>query len=216
LKRSGVDIIVDHTGPGRPVVLTRRQLRDARLLREGGYSYREIARRLGVSSSTVRRALVGITKFERWAEDYNGGGKVVWMETHDADPHARALADRHYSRKTRGATHFCGPGEKMVLITPDYRALFVWRKNRVRWDGQEGVECTIFRNEGAHISSELIKEAVRLAKKRWPGARLFTYVWPSAIKSTDPGFCFKRAGWRVVGWNRGKRRKLLLLEALDD
>lgn len=138
----------------------------------------------------------------------------LWIVTSDADPDARALADRHYSRKTRGAKFFCGPGEKLVLITPEKNALFVWRKNKYRQDGQNGVECTIFRNESPYLSSELIKEAVKMARKKWGNVRLFTYVNPRAIKSTDPGHCFKRAGWKVVGKN--KRKNLILLEAPAD
>jgi hypothetical protein len=137
--------------------------------------------------------------------------KVIWTVTHDANPEARKLADNHYSRKTKGATFFCGPGEKLVLITPDKRALFVWRRNKYRQDGQKGVECSLFRNEGTYLSSKLIKQAVKMAREKWVAARLFTYVNPSAIKSTDPGHCFKRAGWRKIGTNHNG--KLVLLEA---
>jgi hypothetical protein len=140
--------------------------------------------------------------------------RTIWIITSDGDPEARALADRHYSRKTKGAKLFCGPGEKLVLITPEKNALFVWRKNKYRQDGQNGVECTIFRNESSYLSSELIKEAVKIARKKWPGERLFTYVNPRAIKSTDPGHCFKQAGWKVIGKN--KRGNLILLEAPAD
>lgn len=213
LQAGGVDVIQDYSGQGRPVKFSRRDLKRMIELRGRGWSHEKIASKLGISTSAVSRALAGHTKFCRWGEDYNGGGREVWMITRDADPDARRLADNHYSRKTKGAPLFCGPGEKLVLISPDKKALFVWRKNRYRQDGQEGVECTLFRNEGAHISSELIREAVKLARRKWPGERLFTYVWPSALKSTNPGFCFLRAGWRVVGWNSGKRHKLLLLEA---
>jgi hypothetical protein len=96
-------------------------------------------------------------------------------------------------------------------MTPDKLALFVWRRNRYRWDGQKGVECTIFRNEGPHLSSELIGDAVELARMKWLDERLFTYVDPKAIKSTDPGHCFKMAGWRKAG--RNKSGRLVVLEA---
>lgn len=137
--------------------------------------------------------------------------RVIWEVTHEADPDGRKLADNHYSRKTKGAKSFVGPGEKLVLITPNKDALFVWRKNKYRQDGQKGVECSIFRNEGKWLSSKLIKQAVKFARGKWPGSRLFTYVNPGAIKSTDPGHCFKQAGWRKIGTNNSG--KLILLEA---
>jgi hypothetical protein len=212
--KRGVGVITDYSGRGRPVGFSRQALVEMRTMRENGFTYSEIAAAIGVSMQTVRRALNGSIKFIRWREDYyNDDAKVVWMETHDADPRARMIADRHYSRKTPGAKFFCGPGEKLILITPDYRALFVWRKNRIRWDGQHGVECTLFRNEGAGVSSELIQEAVRLARKRWPGERLFTYVRPSKVRSRSPGYCFLSAGWKIAGRNSGKKHRLLILEA---
>jgi hypothetical protein len=214
LFQKGIDVIYDYSKQGRPVKFSRRDLAKMISMREKGFTYKKIATMVGISSRSVMRALRGVTKFNRWSEDYDGGKeKVVWMVTHDANPDARRLADNHYSRKTKGARFFCGPGEKLVLITPEKKALFVWRRNKIRWDGQKGIECALFRNEGAGLSSNLIKEAVRLARKKWPGTRLFTYVRPNRIKSTDPGFCFKKAGWKVVGKNKKNYPKLLILEA---
>jgi hypothetical protein len=137
--------------------------------------------------------------------------ELNWIETKDGDSFARQLADRHYSRKTKGARLFVGPGEKLVMITPDYKALFVWRISRIRKDGQAGVECTIFRNEGNQLSSELIKEAVKRGRQRWPDEkRFFTYVKDSAVKGVNPGYCFKKAGWNYCG--RNKNGKLTILE----
>ena len=84
----------------------------------------------------------------------------------------------------------------MLLLTVDCRAVFAWVRQEHRDDGQEGVECTIFRNEGHLLSSELIREADELAFARWPGVRHFTYVNPAEISSQNPGACFLKAGWR--------------------
>lgn len=139
----------------------------------------------------------------------------TWVEVKDGNSSCRAIFDRHYSRKHyadgRRPKIFVGPGEKMVLMTPCARALFVWRKF-ISGDGQQGVNCAIFRNEGAGLSSDLIRAAMVLAWGRWPGERLFTYVNPRRVHSANPGFCFIKAGWRRCGitkWNR-----LLILEAL--
>ncbi len=75
-----------------------------------------------------------------------------------------------------------------------------------------GIECLIFRNEGPILSSTLIREADELAWARWPGERHFTYVWDAKVRSTNPGFCFKRAGWHPCGRNADGR--LTILEIL--
>lgn len=134
----------------------------------------------------------------------------IWCLSYDGNPYARILADRHYSRKTKGAKLFCGPGEKMVLMTADKKAVFVWRKCKYRLDKQQGIECTMFRNEGQELSSELIREACKWAWMRWPRQRLFTYVKDSAIKSTNPGYCFLKADWNKCG--RNKFGQLTILE----
>lgn len=101
----------------------------------------------------------------------------------------------------------------MVLLTADCKALFAWQKSTiVRRDGQAGIRCSIFRNEGPILSSVLIQEACELAWQRWPGQRLYTYIAPAKIASPNPGYCFKMAGWRTAGYN--KSGKLLILERL--
>jgi len=125
-----------------------------------------------------------------------------WVVTTDGDDTARAIFDRHYSRTRyadgRRPLLFVGPGEKLVLVRHDARALFVWRR------------FAVFRNEGAELSSQLIREADAMADARWPGERHYTYVAPRRIRSSNPGCCFKHAGWRACGvtkWN-----KLVVLE----
>jgi len=125
-----------------------------------------------------------------------------WYSVLDGDGVARDIYNRHYSRyhyaDGRKPKLFVGPGEKMVLLGQDSKALFVWRKF-INDDGQTGVNCAVFRNEGTHLSSELILEAEQLAWSRWPGERLYTYVNGTAVQSSNPGYCFIKAGWRKCG-----------------
>lgn len=104
----------------------------------------------------------------------------------------------------------------MVLLTPCARALFVWRqfitKDPTATAGD--VNCAIFRNEGAGMASDLIKAAMPLAWDRWGPRRLYTYVNPRRVRSSNPGCCFLRAGWRRCGVT--KTRRLLILEALPE
>lgn len=126
----------------------------------------------------------------------------LWLPSKDGDARAREIFNRHYSRRFyadgRHPKLFVGPGEKMVLLTPLCDALFVWRKF-ISADGQTGVNCAIFRNESQYLSSQLILEACELAWQRWPGERLYTYINPRRIRSVNPGYCFKRAGWEISG-----------------
>ena len=132
----------------------------------------------------------------------------TWITVRDGDSTARALFREHYSYKPyrdgRDPALFVGPSEKLVLLTPCARALFVWRRF-ISGDGQQGVNCAIFRNIGAGLSSALICAADTLAWQRWPGERHYTYVNTSKVASTNPGWCFMAAGWQRCGitkWNK--------------
>ena len=142
-----------------------------------------------------------------------------WIGVLNTDSRAVALYERHYSARPSVSTRtrlkhgISGPGELMTLITVTGDALFVWQNNLVdRYDHQNGVNCSVFRNEGPVLSSELVLEAVGLAWNRWPEERLFTYVWDEKIDSVNPGYCFKIAGWKTCGRNADKR--LTILEKL--
>lgn len=133
----------------------------------------------------------------------------TWRRVRDGHLPAFAMFKRHYSyhqyadgrrddQTYRNRNLFVGPGEKMILITPDKNGLFVWRKF-IDDSGQTGVNCAVFRNESGRIASEMIREAELLAHRRWPGERFYTYVNPSKVKGNCPGYCFRRAGWKRVG-----------------
>lgn len=139
-----------------------------------------------------------------------------WLASYRSDPRAAALYRRHYSAEKnakRGIRdlNFMGPGECMVLLSSDCLAVFAWQRNvgPPRLDRQDGVCCTIFRNEGPVLSSVLILEACDLAWARWPGERLFTYIWDAKVRSSNPGYCFLKAGWRRCGRNADGRLTLL-------
>lgn len=132
---------------------------------------------------------------------------MIWQVSHRADPRCCALADRHYSRQKPGSPQFVPPGRCLVLYacTPNGQA--VWATS---WPFAEYVKhawagawvCSIFRNEGAGLSSLLIEQAV--AATRWfygdpPELGFITFVLPSAVRSSNPGYCYQRAGWRKVG-----------------
>ena len=142
----------------------------------------------------------------------------TWLAVSRADPRAYGLYREHYSAakgarwRRRGNTNVTSAGETMVLLSQCGRALFVWLRcdPTMRLDGQLGVNCAVFRNTGAGLSSDLIREADDLARQRWPGERHFTYVDDTQIRSSNPGYCFLKAGWTKCG--RSKKRGLSILE----
>lgn len=135
----------------------------------------------------------------------------LWWLTKDGDKSCLALYRRHYSAAKayadgRERHQFVGPGESIVLRTAAADAMFVWRRYiDDTIPRQEGVECAVFRNEAPErwASSELIRQADAIADIAWPGARHYTKVRPSAVRSTNPGYCFLAAGWRRAGKTQG-------------
>ena len=135
----------------------------------------------------------------------HGMNEPLWWITKDGDDYCRELFDRHYSRRFyrdgRKPLLFCGPGEKLVLRTWEADALFVWRKFRDD-SGQTGINCAIFRNESKRRSSELVRQADAIADFCWPSERHYTYVDAEKVKSINPGYCFKVAGWTTCGMTK--------------
>lgn len=134
---------------------------------------------------------------------------TFWVQSHQGDPLGYAMYRRHYSSHKNPhpkQRQFVGPGEQLVLVGFFCQALFVWRKERpeFRRDGQVGVNCSVFRNESQHRSSDMIFEAMAAAWEKWPGERLFTMVDQKKTakrrgKRNEPGWCFLCAGWRRCG-----------------
>ena len=125
------------------------------------------------------------------------------IRTSPFDRECALLADRHYSRRTVGARQFAYSGRKLVLRDTCGLVLFVWMfpDPAMRMDGQTGYNNAIFRNESARQSSEIILEAERYAVEKWGPNRAYTYIDARKVQSRNPGYCFKVAGWKRVGYS---------------
>ncbi len=129
-----------------------------------------------------------------------------WTETHKGHPRLIELADRHYTRQKPGSNQACRPGVNLVLLASDGTAAWVtWRPipEVGRQDNLEAWECTIFRNEGPRLSSDLVREATALTFRRWgwpPRDGLITAVGIAQTKrrrskNSPVGKCYLEAGW---------------------
>jgi hypothetical protein len=133
----------------------------------------------------------------------------------------------HYSRRTPGAKTFTGCGAEIVLVTADENAVWAcvyqWTPARAgsgTTRGRTGTPDTnrrrifrnnMFRNLGPFLSSDLIRSALVRTREEWtiryggwPEERLRTEIEVSAVKSRNPGYCYKVAGWEKDRTVRGK------------
>lgn len=144
-----------------------------------------------------------------------------WCVTTRFDPAAARLADRHYSRESVGSPQFMPSGRALVLITSERDA--VWGTSwQVAGNGDlmavhdwpMAWNCSIFRNESPHLSSELIREAVAATRYQWgdpPNEGFVTFVDAAKVRhKRDPGRCYLRAGFHRVGTTRTGKIALLL------
>ena len=133
-----------------------------------------------------------------------------WHLADRADPQVVPIADRHYNRQKIGAPQFAPPGRCLVLKTQPIDAFWI-----TSWPFGEYVQhawagawvCSAFRNEGAYLSSELIREAVAATVWRWPEVPpqgFVTFVDRSKTRSKKhPGYCYRMAGWSEIGMTKG-------------
>jgi hypothetical protein len=142
---------------------------------------------------------------------------MKWVRTIKFDPACAALADRHYSRRTIGSPQFMPPGQTVVLKTLFDDAVFGWWRpdpasGIKAMNKRDGWTCTIFRNESEHLSSHLVLDAEDALRATGMGCGpdgFITYVFDKKVRSTNPGACFKRAGWRRTGRSADGKKTLL-------
>ncbi len=152
--------------------------------------------------------------------DLEGGKYGPWVLTHRFDKDVAQLLDRHYSRVKVGSPQVGRPGHNLILRNLDCTACWIsWRG--IRDDGLEDVwECTAYRSESSEmLSSEMINWAVYATICEWghrfPAKGMITYVDAKSVKSVNPGYCYKKAGFRQIGVSK-KRKLLLFYHALNE
>jgi hypothetical protein len=133
----------------------------------------------------------------------------------------------HYSRRTPGSRTFTRVGQEVVFVTERKDA--VWAVVRQRTPSAAGSGASrgrdgktdinprfvwrnmLFRNLGSSQSSALILDAVISTYSEWvlkygslPIEVLRTEIDPRRVRSTNPGYCYKRAGFHNHRSVRGK------------
>ena len=144
----------------------------------------------------------------------------MWGLSWRADPHARAIADRHYNRQAVGAAQFVPPGRCLVLARPHALWVTSWPFAQYVQHAWAGAwVCSAFRREAGDdaLASDLIRSAVAATRWRWPEVPplgMVTFVDPGKVRrKRDPGRCYMRAGFHRVGETAGG---LIALQLLPD
>lgn len=159
----------------------------------------------------------------------------AWTPTKKGDVRCRVLADRHYTRQSPGHPMWTRPGYNFVLHAADAKgeAVFCWWRPKreagsERGDKLHAVECTIFRNETALRSSDLIVDALlwlwsaearkELAHDAPQDLLILTGVSSEKTaarrsKRSRPGECFRRAGFVDFPHRKGRADCWLVLDS---
>lgn len=138
---------------------------------------------------------------------------MLWQISNRADPRARELADRHYSRQKPGTPQFVPPGRCLVLYAETSTGKAFWVTSwpfaqyvRHAWPG--AWVCSAFRNEGAGTASELIRQAVAATRACFgqaPALGMITFIDRKKVRPTmirgerTWGYTYRLAGFREVG-----------------
>jgi hypothetical protein len=141
----------------------------------------------------------------------------AWRISHRADQRAREIADRHYNRQKIGSPQFVPPGRCIVLWQPHAFWVTSWpfaEYVKHAWAG--AWVNSAFRNEGAGMSSELIRQAIAHTRSIWeaPPLGMVTFVDPKKVRhKRDLGRCYRKAGFSVAGETKGGLLALQMLPA---
>lgn len=143
----------------------------------------------------------------------------MWWPVTRYDARAATLADRHYSRRSRGSRQFMPPGRYVAFLEQGPLGFAVWTavlnlyRDELRWRN------TLYRNESGLLSSELVAWATLATYCEWlrvhgtlPSVPLRTEVHVEATSARrsarhEPGHCYRMAGWREVARVRRAKRK---------
>ena len=152
---------------------------------------------------------------------------MIWQKSNRFDSRAREIADRHYNRQKPGTPQFVPPGRCCVLYAETDTGRAFWVTSfpfaeyvRHAWAGDW--VCSAFRNEGAGIASEMIREAVAATRAHFgdpPPLGMITFIDTKKVKPTMVhgvkrwGLTYEKAGFHYVGKTKGGLLAFQLLPA---
>lgn len=142
---------------------------------------------------------------------------MIWQLSNRADPRAREIADRHYNRQKPGTPQFVPPGRCLVLYAETDTGQAFWVTSwpfaqYVKHDWAGAWVCSAFRNEGAGVASDMIREAVACTIAHFgnpPPLGMITFIDQRKVKPTMVhgvptwGRTYELAGFIPAGKTKG-------------
>jgi len=138
---------------------------------------------------------------------------LIWHQSNRADPKAREIADRHYNRQKPGTPQFVPPGRCCVFYAENESGKAFWvtiypfaKYVKHEWAG--AWMCSAFRNEGAGIASDMIRDAVAATRAFFgdpPPLGMITFIDTTKVRPTMRhgretwGLTYEKAGFRLIG-----------------
>lgn len=152
---------------------------------------------------------------------------MIWRKSHRADPFACDIADRHYNRQKIGSPQCAPPGSCCVFKAHTVTGRAFWITSapyaqyvKHAWPG--AWVCSAFRNEGAGIASQMIREALAASLYHYgeaPALGMVTFldrakVKPTKVRGEDVyGWTWLKAGFEHVGFTKGGLMAFQILPA---
>ncbi|HEX8781679.1 MAG TPA: hypothetical protein VF728_11000 [Nocardioides sp.] len=145
--------------------------------------------------------------------------ETPWSLSFRADRAAARIADRHYNRQSPGSPQFVPPGACLVLRAEQSVWVTSWPLAEYVKHAWAGAWInSLFRREGGDVqASDMIRFAVAHTRATWPAVPelgMVTFVDPDEVESTNPGYCYLKAGFKRVG--KTKDRKLIALQLVPE
>lgn len=138
-----------------------------------------------------------------------------WCMSHRADPGALPIADRHYSRQQPGTPQFVAAGSCAVFLSDCGHAVWVSLyqcPEFVDHAWPNAWQCSMFRNEGAGLATDLIRLAVAATRAHYgepPSLGMITFIDTEEVRPTMVrgfpvwGWTFRKAGFVDAGETQG-------------
>lgn len=120
----------------------------------------------------------------------------TWIEVNIDNTRLLELIQIHFLQATFRKVQKINPANRLILLSTCGRSFFIWGISEI--SGTSAVQCMLFRNTSTNLSSKMISDAEKRATNKWPEQQLFVIINSKDVKSVNPGYCFKRAGWQFV------------------